>query len=133
MFRNIGNSHDFSRISKCSLMGPILNHQPVSRRSLACTASLAARAALSARVEFANAITMTLLQTISRIVIINALTLYYSILTLGYIAVRYIRNPFSDPWAQKLRLEPPACLTDPKYGNHKYIKVNVSIVFACLS
>ncbi|KAI8440452.1 hypothetical protein MSG28_001746 [Choristoneura fumiferana] len=63
-------------------------------------------------------------ETISRIVIINALTLYYSILTLGYFAVKYIRNPFSDPWAQKLRLEPPACLTDLKYGNHKYIKVN---------
>ncbi|KAJ0179490.1 hypothetical protein K1T71_005202 [Dendrolimus kikuchii] len=33
-------------------------------------------------------------------------------------------NPFSNPWALKLRLVPPACLTDQKYGVHKYLKVN---------
>ncbi|XP_069355244.1 uncharacterized protein [Maniola hyperantus] len=33
-------------------------------------------------------------------------------------------NPFSDPWAMKLKLVPPACLFDPKYGVHKYIKAN---------
>lgn len=38
----------------------------------------------------------------------------------------YIKNPFSSPWTQKLKLEPPSRLTDPKYGVHKYIKVNVS-------
>ncbi|XP_063375171.1 epoxide hydrolase 3-like [Cydia amplana] len=67
---------------------------------------------------------MSVLDAITRFVVFNLLTVYYSILTLGYFAVRYVKNPFADPWAQKLRLEPPACLTDPKYGVHKYIKVN---------
>lgn len=44
-------------------------------------------------------------------------------------ALVYLKNPFSNPWAQKLKLEPPARLTDPKYGVHKYIKVNVSIFY----
>ncbi|KAG7305674.1 hypothetical protein JYU34_009783 [Plutella xylostella] len=54
----------------------------------------------------------------------NLLTLYYSGLVLLGFLWSYVKNPFADPWAQKLRLEPPPCLTDTKYGVHKYIKVN---------
>ncbi|XP_049865624.1 epoxide hydrolase 3-like [Pectinophora gossypiella] len=52
------------------------------------------------------------------------LTIYYSILVLVMFVTTYLKNPFSNPWALKLKLEPPTCLTDPKYGVHKYTKVN---------
>lgn len=44
-------------------------------------------------------------------------------------AVVYLKNPFSSPWPQKLKLEPPARLTDPKYGAHQYVIANVSVLF----
>lgn len=43
------------------------------------------------------------------------------------IFITMVKNFFKNPWTSKLKLEPPAELTDPKYGVHKYIKVNVSI------
>lgn len=49
---------------------------------------------------------------------------YYSCLVLFGFFVNFLKNPFADPWAQKLRLEPPSCLTDPKYGTHKYMIFN---------
>lgn len=69
---------------------------------------------------------MSVLLWLQRVVYYNLLTVYYNVLMLIGFAVVYIKNPFSSPWAQKLKLEPPARLTDPKYGMHKYIKVNVS-------
>lgn len=62
-----------------------------------------------------------------RVVLTNLLTLYYSIQMLFVFVLVYLKNSFSSPWAQKLKLEPPVRLSDPKYGMHKYIKVNVSI------
>ncbi|XP_050362655.1 epoxide hydrolase 3-like [Nymphalis io] len=59
-----------------------------------------------------------------RFVIANALTLLYTAKALVGIFINIILNPFKNPWAMKLKLEPPANLTDPKYGVHKYIKVN---------
>lgn len=64
---------------------------------------------------------------LKRFVLTNLLTLYYTGVALFYCAITYLKNPFSNPWAVKLKLEPPPQLTDPKYGVHKYIKVNVSI------
>lgn len=53
----------------------------------------------------------------------NALTLFYSFVALIVITLNYLKNPFQK---SPLRLVPPAQLTDPKYGVHKYIKANVS-------
>ncbi|XP_026326655.1 epoxide hydrolase 4-like [Hyposmocoma kahamanoa] len=61
---------------------------------------------------------------IYRFIVANFLTLYYNVCVLLMFAFNYMKNPFGDPFALKLRLEPPPCLTDPKYGTHKYIKVN---------
>ncbi|KAJ2950428.1 hypothetical protein O0L34_g8670 [Tuta absoluta] len=61
---------------------------------------------------------------LQRVALTVALTLYYSIIILVHFAVSWLKNPFGDPWALKLKLEPPTCLADPKYGTHKYIKVN---------
>lgn len=69
---------------------------------------------------------MSVTEIVYRFVVSNLLTLYYSGGVLLIFLWDFLKNPFGDPWAQKLRLEPPACLTDPKYGVHKYIKVNVS-------
>lgn len=63
-------------------------------------------------------------QYIYRFVVTNALTLFYGFLTLVIFLWNYVRNPFRNPWEQKLRLVPPAPLSDPKYGIHKNIKVN---------
>ncbi|KAJ8727139.1 hypothetical protein PYW08_015536 [Mythimna loreyi] len=71
---------------------------------------------------------MSVSQWLYRVVVSNLLTLYYSIQILFMFALVYLKNPFSNPWAQKLKLEPPARLTDPKYGVHKYIKVNGTVL-----
>lgn len=63
-------------------------------------------------------------QYIYRYFVANVLTLLYSLIALVFVAINYLKNPFSSPWAQKLKLEPPARLIDPKYGVHKYMKVN---------
>nr|XP_021183905.2 epoxide hydrolase 3 [Helicoverpa armigera] len=65
---------------------------------------------------------------LQRVVVSNLLTIYYNIQMLIIFAIVYLKNPFSNPWAQKLKLEPPARLTDPKYGVHKYIKVNGTVL-----
>ena len=75
---------------------------------------------------------MSVCQCLHRVVVSNLLSLYYSIQMLFVFALVYLKNPFASPWAQKLKLEPPARLTDPKYGVHKYIKVNVSIYLLVL-
>lgn len=53
------------------------------------------------------------------------LCLFYSSLSIIYLLVKYIQN---DPkfWIPKLRKEPPACLSNPEFGTHKYIQLNVS-------
>ncbi|CAH0397585.1 unnamed protein product [Chilo suppressalis] len=66
---------------------------------------------------------MELRLVITRFVFVNFLTVFYSLLTLLIISLSYVKDLiFSTPLKRKL--EPPACLTDPKYGVHKYIKVN---------
>ncbi|CAH1635337.1 unnamed protein product [Spodoptera littoralis] len=71
---------------------------------------------------------MSVLLWLQRVVYYNLLTVYYNVLVLIGFAVVYLKNPFSSPWTQKLKLEPPARLTDPKYGVHKYIKVNGTVL-----
>lgn len=65
--------------------------------------------------------------TIQRYVVSNILTVYYSALVLFSFLITFLKNPFKNPWEQKLVLVPPARLSDPKYGVHKYVKANVSI------
>ncbi|CAF4854647.1 unnamed protein product [Pieris macdunnoughi] len=67
---------------------------------------------------------MGVITYIKRLAIANALTLYYTAAIIFYMLVTYLKNPFRNPWANKQRLVPPARLSDPKYGVHKYIKVN---------
>lgn len=72
---------------------------------------------------------MDIFKLLYRFVLTNVMTVVYVFLAFLAMLWNYIKNPFGDPWAQKLRLEPPPPLTDPKYGVHKYIKVNVSMQF----
>ncbi|XP_039746247.1 epoxide hydrolase 4-like isoform X1 [Pararge aegeria] len=68
---------------------------------------------------------MSVLTIVYRFCLANVLTAYYCTLTVLFSFLpKYITNPFGDPWAMKMKLEPPASLRDPKYGLHKYIKVN---------
>ncbi|XP_045492507.1 epoxide hydrolase 1-like [Colias croceus] len=67
---------------------------------------------------------MSVITLLKHFVVSNALTLYYSMAIVIGFAVNYFKNPFRNPWATKVRLEPPARLSDPKYGVHKYLKAN---------
>ncbi|KAH9641888.1 hypothetical protein HF086_011638 [Spodoptera exigua] len=71
---------------------------------------------------------MSVFLWLQRVVYYNLLTVYYNVLMLIGFLVVYLKNPFASPWTQKLKLEPPARLTDPKYGVHKYIKVNGTVL-----
>lgn len=74
-------------------------------------------------------LTMSVQTYVYRFIVANFLTIYYNVCVLLTFVFNYMKNPFGDPFALKLKLEPPSCLADPKYGTHKYIKVNVSIAF----
>lgn len=47
----------------------------------------------------------------------------------------YITRITSTPWQPKNRvlMETPTCLVDPKYGAHKYLTINVTILFQLLN
>lgn len=62
-----------------------------------------------------------------RFTVVNVLTVFYNLLVLLLIGLNSVKSLFVNSSTPKRKLEPPACLTDPKYGVHKYIKVNVSI------
>ncbi|XP_028163840.1 epoxide hydrolase 1-like [Ostrinia furnacalis] len=59
-----------------------------------------------------------------RLIVVNLLTVYYCMVVLIIIALNYVKGLFVNSLTPKRKLEPPACLSDPKYGVHKYIKVN---------
>ncbi|VVC91708.1 unnamed protein product [Leptidea sinapis] len=61
---------------------------------------------------------------IIRFMTAKLLTLYHSLQVILFLLVTWLKNPFRNPWSVKLKLEPPARLTDPKYGTHKYLKAN---------
>ncbi|XP_050672329.1 epoxide hydrolase 3-like [Leptidea sinapis] len=61
---------------------------------------------------------------IIRFMAAKLLTLYHSLQVILFLLVTWLKNPFRNPWSVKLKLEPPARLTDPKYGTHKYLKAN---------
>ena len=65
--------------------------------------------------------TMAVLQTLLVYTIACIVGLYISV----RLAIRYISNPSAFP--VKKRDKPPACLTDPKHGNHGYLSLKVSI------
>lgn len=54
------------------------------------------------------------------------LCLFYTSIVAIALAVKYILNSGDEVWKPKERLIPPKCLSDPKYGEHKYMNVNVS-------
>ncbi|XP_072941881.1 uncharacterized protein [Epargyreus clarus] len=70
-----------------------------------------------------NISNMSVSTFIYRFIVSNVLTLYYSLFFGAILGIKYITGLFSQT-PVKLKLEPPSCLTDPKYGMHKYIKAN---------
>lgn len=69
---------------------------------------------------------MSVLTVVKRFAVANFLTVFYCSIALFKLLLKYVTNPLGDMGPKKLKLEPPACLVDPKYGVHKYIKANVS-------
>lgn len=64
-------------------------------------------------------------------IIVYGLCLYYNtkvLLGLLLLCITQFNNKF---WKVKDRSVPPSCLLDKEYGEHKYIKVNVSLRFFC--
>lgn len=60
------------------------------------------------------------------VAIVWSLAIYYSVLVCLSIAKDWLLRFDQKPWQSKTRNEPPECLKDPKYGVHKYVRVNVS-------
>lgn len=69
-----------------------------------------------------------MMQFISKAVV-WALCLVYSAFAAFRLFLLYVTKFPSKPWKPKDRPNPPACLSDPIYGTHKYAKVNVSVYF----
>lgn len=63
-----------------------------------------------------------------RVAVVWSLAIYYSVLVCLSIAKDWLLRFDQKPWQSKKRDEPPECLKDPKYGVHKYVRVNVSSV-----
>lgn len=51
----------------------------------------------------------------------------FSVLSAINLLIVYIKKFSSQPWKPKERPNAPACLSDPKYGVHKFAEINVSI------
>lgn len=67
-----------------------------------------------------------MLQLISKI-IMWSLCIFYSALAAFQLIILYITKFSTQPWKPKERTNPPACLSDPKYGVHQFAEVNVSV------
>lgn len=50
----------------------------------------------------------------------------FSALSVVQLLVIYIKKFSTQPWKPKERPQAPACLTDPKYGVHEFVELNVS-------
>lgn len=61
-----------------------------------------------------------------RIVVLSSLIVVYSLITIYRLIFLYVTKFSTQPWKAKDRPNPPACLSDPKYGAHKFAVVNVS-------
>lgn len=55
-----------------------------------------------------------------------SLCLFYSSLVVLYLGVSFLTKYHTKFWIPKVRKNPPACLSNPEFGEHKYIRVNVS-------
>ncbi|XP_053599760.1 epoxide hydrolase 1-like [Plodia interpunctella] len=67
---------------------------------------------------------MSFTTTAYRCVLTYALSFLYTGLALAFLSINYVKKVFTDPGYKKLKLLRPTYLVDPKYGVHKYIKVN---------
>lgn len=54
------------------------------------------------------------------------LCMVYSLLSAFQLLKLYVTKFSSQPWKPKDHSNAPACLSDPKYGAHKFAQVNVS-------
>lgn len=61
-----------------------------------------------------------------KVVVVWSLATYFSVVVGFHIAKDWLLRFHQKPWQSKKRDEPPKCLKDPKYGMHKYVRVNVS-------
>lgn len=61
-----------------------------------------------------------------------SLSIYYSVIVSVILVAEYLSIWQEKPWKCKKRDEPPKCLSDPKYGTHKYMLVNVSVFYMLL-
>lgn len=61
-----------------------------------------------------------------RAVVLRSLIVVYSLITIYKLLIIYVTKFSTQPWKLKDRSTPPACLSDPKYGAHKFAVVNVS-------
>lgn len=55
-----------------------------------------------------------------------SLCMTFSALSVVQLLVIYIKKFSTQPWKPKERPQAPACLTDPKYGVHEFVELNVS-------
>lgn len=59
--------------------------------------------------------------------ILFSFCVFYTLVALYDLLILYVTKFSSQPWKPKDHSNAPACLTDPKYGVHKFAKVNVSL------
>lgn len=55
-----------------------------------------------------------------------SLCILFSVLSAIHLLIVYITKFSTQPWKPKERTNAPACLSDPKYGVHKFAEINVS-------
>lgn len=66
-----------------------------------------------------------------KVAVVWSLATYFSVLVCFFAAKDCILRFNKKPWSSKKREEAPQCLKDPKYGVHKYVRVDVSSVEFC--
>lgn len=68
-----------------------------------------------------------------RILVANIITVISSCIFVPLGVLSFIvKHPFRNPFKVNPVIDPPSRLSDPKYGTHKFIKANVSIILLYL-
>lgn len=74
-----------------------------------------------------NEINYKMVQKYIKLGIVYACCTFYTFLCVLRIAYLFLTKSSEKFWQVKDRPVPPKCLNDKKYGEHKYLKSNVSI------
>jgi hypothetical protein len=76
---------------------------------------------------------MSILRTVTATAVVYSVALVAAALVLARLCVSVLLHPTRFFWKVKRRDKAPDCLTDPAYGIHGYLPIEVEHTYTCVS